>query len=100
MPLLLFYQASFFRTLKSLGPNEKKTIKRIVESLEVYYSTNCNLESARKLAPRFFYKQLQRPYSEAGIDSKLRVILWRQGNTCRAVFAGNHDQVRRFLKNV
>ena len=40
-----------------------------------------HLTEAQKIAPRFFFKQLR-----------------REGLALTAVLAGNHDQVRRFLK--
>jgi len=73
-------------------------VGRILEALEVYYGTNCNLEAAKTITPRFFYKQLRKPYYEAGIESKIRVVIYREGERCFAALAGSHDQVRRFLQ--
>ena len=72
-------------------------VGRILEALEVYYNSNCNLEAARQLAPRFFYKQLRKPYYEAGIESKIRVVIYREGERCFAALSGSHDEVKRFL---
>jgi len=55
---------------------------------------------ARQMAPGFFYKQLRKPYYEAGIESNLRVILRREGNKCIAMLAGNHDQIEKFLSQI
>lgn len=72
-------------------------VGHILEALQIYFESNCDLESARRIAPRFFYKQLRRPYYEAGVESKIRVVLEREGKKCIAVLAGNHDEIKRFL---
>jgi hypothetical protein len=68
--------------------------------LDIYYSSNCSLSEARRIAPRFFYKQLRKPYYEAGIEGNIRVILRREGSNCIAILAGNHDQIEQFLSQV
>ncbi len=97
MPLLLYYRPSFKRSLKRLGCEQKKIVGLIFESLTAYYYSGCNLQEAQKIAPRFFYKQLRRPYYEAGIEGNIRVIIRQEGQMCIAVLAGNHDQIRQFL---
>ena len=97
MPLTLYRRPSFERSLRSLGAEQITVVGCILEAIELYYSSNCNLEAARKIAPRFFYKQLRRPYYEAGIESKIRVVLEREGEKCIAVLAGSHDEIKRFL---
>lgn len=99
MPLILYYRPSFERCLKRLGYEQKKIVADILEVLEVYYSSGCDIHEAKKLAPRFFYKQLKRPYYEAGIESNVRVVLKLEESKCIAVLAGNHDQIRNFLAN-
>ncbi len=100
MPLYLYYRPSFKRSLKRLGYEQKKITGLILESLTAYYASGCNLEEARKIAPRFFYKQLRKPYYEAGIEGNVRVVIRQEGQNCIAVLAGNHDQIRQFLNNV
>mgnify|MGYP001590861629 CR=1 FL=1 len=100
MPLSLFYSSSFKRSLKRLGHEQKAIAGLIVESLAVYYSADCNLLEAQKTAPRFFYKQLRKPYYEAGIEGSIRVIIKREDDKCIAVLAGNHDQIKQFLSDV
>jgi len=99
MPLKLFRFLSFERSLKNLGSNQLKIVGSILEALEIYYSSDCDLEEARKIAPGFFYKQLRRPCYEAGIESNIRVIIRRNKDRCIAILAGDHNQIRNFLKN-
>ncbi len=100
MPLHLYCRPSFKRSLKRLGYEQKKIAGLILESLAAYYSSGCNLLEAQKIAPRFFYKQLRKPYYEAGIEGNIRVVIRQEGENCIAVLAGNHDQIRQFLASV
>ena len=100
MALDLYFRPSFKRSLKTLGNEQKKVIGLILEVLMVYYSSNCDLLKAQEIAPRFFYKQLRKPYYEAGLERNLRVVIKRVGRKCIAILAGNHSQIKRFLANV
>jgi hypothetical protein len=97
MPLDLFLLSSFDRSLKILDAGQKKIVRRLMEALQIYYTSNCNLAEAQKIAPRFFYKQLRKPFYEAGIEGKLRLIIRRDESKCFAILVGNHDQVKKFL---
>jgi len=100
MPLYLDYRPSFQRSLKRLGHEQRKIVGLVLESLTAYYSSGCNLLEAQKIAPRFFYKQLRKPYYEAGVEGTIRVIVRREDENCIAVLAGNHDQIKQFLASV
>jgi len=91
MPLHLDYRPSFQRSLKRLGYEQRKIVGLILESLTAYYSSGCNRLEAQKIVPRFFYKQLRKPYYEAGIEGTIRLIIRREDENCIAVLAGNHD---------
>jgi len=98
MPLALYQNPSFKRSLKALGAQQREIVGTILEALVIYYETNFDLEKARKIAPRFFYKQLRKPYYEAGIESNIRIVIRREKEDCYLMLAGNHDQIKRFLK--
>ena len=97
MPLTLYFRPSFQRSLKRLGAEQQRTVGRVLEALQAYYASDCHLPAAQQHAPRFFYKQLRKPYYEAGVDRHLRVIIAREDDKGIAILAGNHDQIRRFL---
>ncbi|MGB2661527.1 MAG: hypothetical protein WBD04_03980 [Candidatus Omnitrophota bacterium] len=99
MPLSLYYRPSFKRSLKNLGSKDLKAVGSILEALQVYYSAGCDLGKAQRIAPGFFHKQLRKPYFEAGIESNIRVIIRREKEKCVAILAGNHNQIKQFLKN-
>ena len=54
MPFYLYFRPSFKRSSKRLGFSQKKIVGLILEALDVYYSSNCNLLKTRQIAPGFF----------------------------------------------
>ena len=100
MPLEFYAGASFNRSIRKLGAEQCEVVAQILEALKIYYASGCNLHETQRTSPRFFYKQLRKPYYEAGVESNLRVILAREKQLCTALLAGNHDQIRRFLAGV
>lgn len=97
MPLYLFILPSLERSLKILDTGQIKLARLLLEAVQVYFASDCSLIEAQKIVPRFFYKQLRKPFYEAGIESKLRLIIRREKSQCFALLVGNHDQVKRFL---
>ena len=97
MSLGLYFRPSFQRSLKGLDQKQVQIVGHILEALQIYYSTNHNLEAAKKVSSRFFYKQLRRPYVEAGVEPSLRIVLRIETGKAIAILAGNHDQIKRFL---
>ena len=97
MPLVLLYASSFERSLKNLDPQQRAVVARIIESIEIYYSNNCDLEKTYKIEARFFYKKLRHDFYEAGVEGKLRIVLRKDGSNCVAILTGNHDQIKKFL---
>lgn len=100
MPLSLYYRPSFLRSSKRLGVEQKKVVAKILRCLLAYYAGDCNLNKAKEIDSGFFYKQLEKPYYEAGVESNIRVVLRREKQKCIAILAGNHDQVKQFLGNI
>ena len=99
MPLELYHYSSFERSVRALGYEHQEIVRRILRALSVYYASNCDLVQAQKIEPCFFYKQLRKPYYEAGMEGAVRIIIERCGSECYAILAGNHDQVKKFLAN-
>ncbi len=100
MPLSLSFLPSFERSLKSFDAGREETVRLLLKALMTYYASNCNLTEAQKIAPRFFYKQLRKPFYEAGMERKIRLVVRREGSECFAMIVGNHDQIKRFLTSL
>ena len=62
MPYKLYYRPSFNRSIKRLGSEQKRVVGLILEALDIYYSTGCDLLEAQKKASNFFYKKLRDSY--------------------------------------
>lgn len=97
MAFTLCWAPSFVRDVKHLDPQDKEIVKLILRAWRVYFATQNNLLEARKVAPRFFFKQLRRPFYETGIEGRWRIVLRREDLAFVALIAGNHDRIRRFL---
>ena len=97
MPLFLYYRPSFTRSLKRLGIEQKRIVAVILRCLKTYYESNCNIGVVKEIDSGFFYKQLQKPYYEAGVESDIRIVIRREKQRCIAILAGNHDQIKQFL---
>jgi len=97
MSLHFYYRFSFKRSLKRLGYEQKKIAGLILESLVAYYSSGCNLLEAQKIAPRFFYKQLGKPYYEAGIERNIRVVIRQEDENYIVILAGNKIPGTQYL---
>lgn len=97
MPLALLYASSFERSLKNFDPQQLQIIARIIEVLQIYYASGCNLSKSLEVETRFFYKKLRHDFYEAGVEGKLRIVLRKDGSLCTAILAGNHDQIKKFL---
>ncbi len=99
MTLGLYYYPSYERSYKTLGSEQRQITGRIINALEVYYLSGCDLEKTRnKLKmPSFFYKQLRKPYYEAGIETNIRVLIRREKERCIAMLVGSHNDIKKAL---
>ena len=83
---------SFERSLKKLAPQEKK---QTAESLEAF---NGILASGHFPAGLGF-KKINHDKYELRVTIRLRVVMKIEGDACYLVLAGNHDVVKRYLRN-
>ena len=104
MPLKLYYLPSYERCLKRLGNKEKHIAELIVSSLLEYFSSGHSVGTGPFMtqhegrAYRLVFKKLQGSIWEAYIESQVRILTRLEKHQHFLVFAGNHDQVRQFLK--
>lgn len=83
---------SFERSLKKLDSLSKT---KILETLEEF---NEFLVSG-KMPVGFGFKKINHGKYEFRVDIRLRVIMKSEGNIFYLVLVGNHDEVRRYLRN-
>ena len=83
---------SFERSLKKFNPFDKK---KIIQALERF---NEFLTSGHLLVG-LGLKKINHDKYEFRVDIRLRVILKTEGNIFYLVFVGNHDDVRKYLRD-
>lgn len=88
------FKPSFDRSIKSLAPSEKADVKEAASQLIDV------LSQARQIHPGLGLKRLTRDFWEARKGIKARILFRWTGDLVEFVLAGNHDDVKRFLKNV
>lgn len=86
------FKKSFDKSLKKLPKKEKEKIKRsCIELIEVL-EENQNLRKGLRL------KQLTGNIYEISQGRKVRIIFSWENNYLTFILAGNHDQIKTFLK--
>ena len=104
MPFQLFYLPSFERCLKKLGSREKRVSNLVVEALLAYFQSGIPVTGdpyifhQENRSHRLVFKKLRANIWEAYIERQVRILTRLDGSRHFLVFAGNHDQVRQFLK--
>jgi len=83
---------SFERSLKKLTPQEKK---QTAESLEAF---NAMLVSGY-FASGLGFKKINHDKYELRVSIRLRVVMKSEWDIFYLVLVGNHDEVRRYLRN-
>ena len=105
MPLKIFFLPSYERCLKSLGHREQQIAGFVVMALEKYFQSGTTASHEpyvfeyHKRAYRLVFKKLRHDLWEAYVEKQVRLLMQRHGNGHYLIFAGNHDSVRKFLKN-
>lgn len=85
--------SSFERLVKRLTSLEKRQLAKGLEALNTYILTG--------IAPfGFRYKKIGDNKYEFRIDIRLRVVVEEAGDIIYLVLVGNHDDIRRYLRNL
>lgn len=88
------FKSSFEKSIKALNSSDKQEIKDIaVYLIDV-------LSQDRPLQQGIGLKRLRGSYWEIRKGIKTRILLRWDGDLVEFVLAGNHNDVRRFLKNL
>lgn len=88
------FKSSFEKSTKALNLSDKQEIKDIaVYLIDV-------LSQDRPLHQGIGLKRLRGSYWEIRKGIKTRILLRWDGDLVEFVLAGNHDDIRRFLKNL
>jgi len=88
------FKPSFVRSTKSLAPTEKADVKEAASQLIDVLSKD------RQIHPGLGLKRLMGDFWEVRKGIKARILFRWTGDLIEFVLAGNHDDVKRFLKNI
>ena len=82
---------SFKRSIKKLNPQEKSLIARALEAFNAFLLSG--------QAPfGFRFKKINHDKYEFRVDLRLRVVVKREKEVFYLVLAGDHDHVKRYLR--
>ena len=104
MPFQLFQLPSYERCLKKLGKRERRIAEIVVRALQSYFQTSHfptgdpYILEWEGQSHRLIFKKLQGVSWEAYIEGRVRLLTRLEKDRHILVFAGNHDQVRQFLR--
>jgi mRNA-degrading endonuclease RelE of RelBE toxin-antitoxin system len=88
------FKPSFDRSIKSLPPSEKADVKEAaLQMIDV-------LSKDRQIHHGLGLKRLRGDFWEARKEIRARILFRWTGDLVEFVLVGNHDDVKRFLKNV
>ena len=88
------FKPSFKRSLKSFPDKEKEEIKEVAGQLIDMLSRDRSVSKGAGL------KRLRGSFWEARKGIKSRILFRWDGDLVEFVLAGNHDDIKRFLKNI
>ena len=88
------FKPSFERSIKSLPPSEKTDVKEAAAQLIDVLSRDRQIHQGLGL------KRLMGDFWEVRKGIRVRILFRWTGDLIEFVLAGNHDDVKRFLKNV
>ena len=104
MPFKLFFLPSYERCLKGLDSRHRRLAGLVITALTHYFESESIASShiytvgLEGRTYRLVFKKLRGLIWEAYIEGQLRLLTRLEKETHFLVFAGNHDQVRKFLK--
>ena len=88
----IFILAPFERSVKKLSAQDRG---KLSSSLEAFHSFLLSGQAAYG----FRFKKINHDKYEFRVGIRLRVIVKVEGDNYYLVLAGNHDEVRRYLRN-
>lgn len=88
------FKPSFERSIKSRHPPEKTEIKEVAAQLIDVLSRDRQIHEGLGL------KRLMGNFWEVRKGIKTRILFRWEGDLLEFVLAGNHDDIKRFLKNI
>lgn len=88
------FKSSFDRSIKSFPSDQKEELKRIaIQTIEI-------LSRSRIISQGIGLKRLKGNFWEVRKGLKARVLFRWQGDFVEFILAGDHNDIKRYLKNI
>ena len=87
------YKSSFDKVFKKLGLNRQEEVINAISMLMDFFE---NGKKARGLG----LKNLRENYWEIRVNVKDRIIFTLQKDKVAFIIAGDHDEIKKFLRNI
>ena len=84
---------SFDNTINDLSAGRKIKAKEAISNLVIFFET-------KKRTPGLGLKKLRKNYWEIRTDLKDRILFRLKEDVVEFIIAGNHNEIKRYLKNV
>lgn len=90
--MIFRYLSSFDKSFSKLDNNAKEKVASAIEKFLSFCETGLRPEGLG-------LKKLRKMFWEIRVDIKTRIIVHLHKNMATFVLAGNHDQIKKFLRN-
>ena len=97
MPFRFSYKSAFLKKFQSLSSKDQALVTGTLESVKRYFKIN---EATFGLRIKKLYERDYRQVFEARVSSNIRVVWILKKEDVVFTLIGNHEDVRRFIKNL
>ena len=87
------FRSSFDHSYKKLSPSEQDAVDRAIDNLKIFFLHEIKKEGLG-------LKPLKWDFYEIRASKRIRVLFTFQDDTITFVIIGNHDDIRKYLKNL
>ena len=87
------YKSSFDKVFKKLGLNRQE---KVIDAISILIDFFENRKKAKGLG----LKNLRENYWEIRVDVKDRIIFTLEKDKVAFIIVGNHDEIKKFLRNI
>ena len=97
MSLRVVFKAPFQKAFDKLAPSKQQLVVKAVEALDAYFKHGT---AAYGLRVKKLYEAVGRKTFEARVSLDLRIVWVQTKEEAIMALLGNHDEVRRFIRDL
>jgi mRNA-degrading endonuclease RelE of RelBE toxin-antitoxin system len=87
------FKSSFARCFQKLSSQKQELVYEAIKKLKIFHET-------KQISQGLGLKNLRKNFWEIRISLKDRILFSMHDNIISFIMIGNHDEMRRFLKNI